>query len=179
MRLSILILLALLSHFLNAQDTIATGKTSSTNAWKERIFFTGNIGMAFSPSYYFIGADPGVGYVITDRWHSGIQLAYYLAGNPVYTFRLTGPVLFSRFFLIPNTLFLAAQYEILRSTIKQRSTNLKSHQWHPAFLLGGGLASTSGGFMMFLQIMYDVLRHPNSLYYNTRFLVFRLGFAFY
>lgn len=160
-------------------DTIATGKTPRNKWWKDRIFFTGNIGMAFGAGYYFIGADPGVGYMITERWHSGVQLAYYLAGDPVYTYRLTGPIVFSRFFVIPNVLFLAGQYELLRSTIRQRSTQLKSSLWHPALLLGLGMASFSGNFMLFFQAMYDVLQHPNSLYYNTRYLVFRFGFAFY
>ncbi|NPA33643.1 MAG: hypothetical protein GXO48_01780 [Chlorobi bacterium] len=179
MRLFLFGILVLFSYFLNAQDTIATGKSPRSNAWKERIFFTGNIGMAFGSSSYFIGADPGVGYMITERWHSGVQFAYYLAGNPIYTYRLAGPIVFTRFFIIPNVLFLSGQYEQLRSTIKERSTNNKFHMWHPALLLGGGMASYSGGLMLFFQVMYDVLQHKNSLYYNTRFLVFRFGLAFY
>ncbi len=179
MRLSVLVLMALFSYSLCAQDTIATGNTPRSNAWKEKIFFTGNIGMAFGASSYFIGADPGIGYILTERWHSGVQVALYLAGDPVYTYRLTGPIIFSRFFIIPNVLFLSGQYELLRSTIKQRSTSFKAGLWHPALLLGGGMASYSGGLMLFFQVMYDVLQHENSLYYNTRYLVFRFGLAFY
>ncbi len=159
-----------------AQDTIRTGESSS---WQERMFFVGNLGMGFAGSRFYLGADPGVGYRITDQWHAGLQLSLNWISDPVYSYTLIGPMVFTRYFLIPDVLFVQAEGQQLRSRIKHKPTQTVASLWHPAILLGGGLATRTGNFMLYLLAMYDVLQHPNSLYYGTNYLVIRMGFAFY
>lgn len=154
---------------------------------KNRLFAGGGLGAGSYGSGAFVTLAPMLGYRLTDRLHVGSQIALnYFSFSDYYTnfsnnnqFKLKARGIhytwnvFARYFPI-HFLFLQVQPEYNNFKIVDVAYNnnfdpyfKSSRLGIPSVLVGGGYAQPLGkASYMMLSAMYDVLRNPNSPYYN-------------
>jgi hypothetical protein len=139
---------------------------------KDRLWFGGGIGLNFG-TVTAIQLDPLVG-VHLDRnrkFSSGLGLSYwyYRDGrwNPPIEQNAYGYRVFSRYRVIEQAYlhaeFLHLNAERIIGTFEMRQQRI----WVPHLLLGAGYVQPLGsGSSIYLQILFDVLQDPNSVYAN-------------
>lgn len=172
MRLPSLLVLLSLTLQLSAQNdtTNYTRPAKERRPFSDRIWFGGGVGLNFG-TVTAIQLDPLVGYYLdrNKRVSSGVGLSYwYFRDNrrsPAFEQNAYGYRIFTRYrpieqaFLHAEFLHLNAQRLI--GTADQRMQRL----WVPHLLVGGGYVQPlGGGSSMYIQVLFDVLQDPNSIY---------------
>ncbi len=177
MRLPLLLALLLLGQGLSAQndsaDYVAAAprkKEKERMPFKDRLWFGGGLGLNFG-TVTAIQIDPLVGLHLdkAKRVSAGVGGSYwYYRDNrwsPPVERTAYGYRVFSRFRPIQQA-FLHAEFLHLNAprvigTPEQRDQRI----WVPHLLVGAGyVQSLGGGSSIYLQVLFDVLQDPNSIY---------------
>jgi len=167
--LSLIIILAAFAQCATAQDSDGKGFD------KSKLFVGGNLGLAFG-TYTIVNVSPLVGYHFTDVLAGGVGLnySYYGYDDGFYTSKQSyvGMSLFGRVYPIPQ-LFIQVQPELnymWASQVPDGGQNLpqlKTNQFVPSLLMGGGAAIPTGANgAITISVMYDVLQNVWSPYYH-------------
>ncbi len=187
-RLSVLLLAFFITNFAFADEGIGL----STN-WKKknrdrgfdrtRLIVGGGLGGGSLQGGYIFSVTPSVGYMVTDRFHAGINLGYFYSKQEIpysdgsyelFKNRVVSTSLYARFFpldviflqVTPEINFAKTKYEYYYALTDQTTTENLTNSI-PAFLVGGGYAQRLGGnSYMMISVMYDLVQNPNSPYYR-------------
>lgn len=161
--------LLLCSLVLNAQAGPST--TKDTRPFSDRIWFGGGVGLSFG-TVTAIQVDPLVGYKVDQEGKFSVGLGgsyWYYQDNrfaPPIDFTGYGYRTFARYRFIPQ-LFAHAEFLHLNVERYDRTTDRIARIWVPHLLVGGGYAQPLGGrSAIYLQVLFDVLQDPNSVYRN-------------
>jgi len=169
--LSILLLLAL-SAVVPAQDTEdyvqPQKEKKEPRPLKDRIWFGGGVGLNFG-TVTAIQVAPMVGYFLDQKKKVstgvGVTYTYYRDNRyaPPYTSNLYGYRLFVRYRPI-SQFYVHSEFLNMNAELPN-FRNEMTRIWIPHILLGGGYVQSLGGrSSIYLQILFDVLQDPNSLY---------------
>jgi hypothetical protein len=142
---------------------------------KSKLFVGGNLGLAFG-TYTIVNVSPLVGYHFTSvlAAGAGVNYSYYGYDDGFYTSKQTyaGMSLFGRVYPIQQA-FIQIQPELnymWASQIPdggQSLPELKTNQFVPSLLMGGGAAIPTGANgAITISVMYDVLQNTWSPYYH-------------
>jgi len=136
---------------------------------KDRIWFGGGVGLNFG-TVTAIQVAPLVGYFLDQKKKvsTGIGLTYtYYRDNryaPAFTSNLYGYRLFARYRPI-SQFYVHGEFLNMNAELYDPSQNELTRIWIPHILIGGGYVQSLGGrSSIYLQILFDVLQDPNSLY---------------
>ena len=174
---SLLLFLLWAAPGLRTQDTTdyappAPPKESTEKRpFKDRIWYGGGIGLNFG-TVTSVQLEPMVGYKVDHKGKfsvgPGITWWYLNDGRytPRYEFNAYGYRLFARYRVIPQAyvhtefLHMNAQRWLGADVGVQRI-------WVPHLLAGAGYAQPLGGRnAIYLQVLWEVLQNPNSVYYG-------------
>ena len=161
------------STVLHAQDSTAYVQEQPSKkpiALKDRLWFGGGIGLSFG-SVTAVQVDPLVG-VYLDRPRKlsaglGPSYSYYQDNRytPAFEFSSYGYRVFTRYRVIQQA-FLHAEF--LHVNTEPYFYNDLGRIWVPHLLVGAGYVQPIGGVSSFyLQVLFEVLQDPNSIYLNT------------
>lgn len=156
----------------HAQESPAP-KQKDTRPLSERIWFGGGIGLSFG-TVTAIQLDPLVGYKVDKegKLSAGIGGSYWYFRdnrfNPPYDFKAYGYRVFSRYRFIEQAF---AHVEFLNMNVEANRfaafSEIQPRIWVPHLLVGGGYVQSLGGrSVIYLQVLFDVLQDPNSIYFN-------------
>ena len=163
-----------LSPLLPAQDSTAYVQekpaTKPTIRFKDRLWFGGGIGLSFG-TVTAVQVDPLVG-VYLDRPRKvsaglGPSYSYYQDNRytPAFEFSSYGYRVFTRYRVIPQA-FLHAEF--LHVNTEPLFYHGPGRIWVPHLLVGAGYVQPIGRVSSFyLQVLFEVLQDPNSIYWNT------------
>ncbi|MEQ1584507.1 MAG: hypothetical protein ABL895_01405 [Cyclobacteriaceae bacterium] len=151
-------------------------------AFKDRIFTGGGFGLSFSQQYDYFSLSPIIGYRVTQRLATGLNLIFrytnYKYVNPAISTNDFGISPFVRFQLY-GPLFLHAEYEYLNNEYITYS-GASVRQNFSSFMAGGGFFQPIGrhaGF--FATVLYNFSYRnptsPNDYYPYSSPLVLRAG----
>ncbi len=144
---------------------------------KENLFTGGNVQASFSSGGTVLGLSPTLGYSLNKYLDAGIMINFTYTGYTIYTgdkYREYdyGPGVFARVYPI-NFLFLQGNFEhnFVSQNLKSGSglPNENSQLQANSLLIGGGYCSgrqDASTPFFYLSIMVDLLRDPNSPYYQ-------------
>ncbi|NNE55390.1 MAG: hypothetical protein HKN32_05180 [Flavobacteriales bacterium] len=159
------------------------GLTQEKTAFKDKLYFGGDVTLSVSSTVTIIGASPLVGYRITDKWSAGVGLSYYYFSTRIGTFSnsssIYGGNVFSRL-LITDNLFAQSEFHVVNTeaVIYDPSTDTASIERLnvPMWYVGGGYRQPLGAnAFASVTILYDLIDDINSPYQNP---IFRGGFTF-
>ncbi len=171
-------LLASVSFSAMAQDE----EEEKTGFRKDKLFTGGGVSVGFGSRQTVLGANPVLGYSLTDWLDAGIALNYvyssirdyYLPGDKLRQ-TLYGPGVFTRLFPA-RIIFVQAQYERNFSRQKYRefdgSSQLTSKVASNSLLLGGGVAlgrQPGSNTFFYISMLFDVIGDINSPYVNVEY----------
>lgn len=179
MKPRLLSVLALLSvaALSSAQDTTAyvqqepPVEKKDGRPFKDRIWFGGGLGLNFG-SVTAIQIEPLVGYKIDQKgkFSVGTGVTYwYFSDNryvPRVEYNAYGYRLFTRYRVIPQAYL---HTEFLHMNAQRYISVVEGVQriWVPHLLVGGGYVQPIGEHSSFaLQILWEVLQDPHSVYYG-------------
>lgn len=159
-------------------------------SFKDKLYYGGNFSLSFGYTT-FILINPLIGYRITDRLSTGLNLSYiYMryrfnnAGQPyTYSSSIYGGGPFSRFFLT-DWLFVHGEYNLYNGKTMYRMANAPneirtSREWVGIPLLGAGIFyrfSERGGFMLTALYNFNYKQDKIPLFGSP--LIIRVGFTF-
>ncbi len=157
---------------IRAQDS-TTPKQKDTRPFGERIWFGGGIGLSFG-TVTAIQLDPLVGYKVDKEGKlstgAGVSYWYYRDNRyvPAYDFKAYGYRVFSRYRFIEQAY---AHAEFLHMNVEGNRfaafSEIQPRIWVPHLLLGAGYVQPLGArSSFFIQVLFDVLQDPNSIYFN-------------
>jgi hypothetical protein len=149
-----------------------TGKErKDTRPLADRLWFGGGVGLSFG-TVTAIQLDPLVGYKVDtkDKFTVGVGASYwYLRDNRFpnnNTFEGYGYRPFVRYRFIEQA-FAHAEFLHMNVDTYNFFTDRVERIWVPHVLVGGGYVQPLGGrSSIFLQVLFDVLQDPNSIYRN-------------
>ena len=138
---------------------------------KDRIWFGGGIGLSFG-TVTAIQVDPLIGYKVDQKGKFSVGLggSYWYFNDKRFIdgdFSAFGYRVFTRYRVIQP---LYAHAEFLHMNLEGREPFALDRQriWVPHLLLGAGyVQSLAGRSSIFIQVLFDVLQDPNSIYSNT------------
>lgn len=156
-----------------AQDSTRTRPKKDVRPFADRIWFGGGIGLSFG-TVTAIQLDPLVGYKVDQAGKLSIGIGgsyWYFRDNrfiPAYDFKAYGYRTFARFRFIEQAY---AHAEFLHMNVEGNRfttlSELRPRIWVPHLLLGAGYVQSLGArSSIFIQILFDVLQDPNSIYFN-------------
>lgn len=169
----ITLLLPIATVTLSAQDSTAYvqqgAKEKEPFTLKDRIWFGGGIGLSLG-TVTAVQLDPLVG-VFLDHDHKlsvGLGPSYsYFQDNryaPAYEQSNYGYRIFSRYRVIEQA-YLHAEFLQLNTESFYNFDNQIGRIWVPHLLLGAGYVQPLGGSSsIYLQVLFEVLQDPNSVY---------------
>lgn len=138
-------------------------------AFKDRLWFGGGIGLSFG-TYTAVQLDPLVGIYVDKgrKLSTGLGASYWYFRDSRYTPALEQSVygyrLFSRYRVIEQA-FLHAEFLHLNAERYSTLDQTVQRMWVPHLLVGAGYVQPLGGNASFyLQVLFEVLQDPNSLY---------------
>lgn len=162
-----------MSLAVQAQDSTAyvqqEAKAKETIPFKDRIWFGGGIGLSFG-TVTAIQLDPIVGvYLDNKRKLStglGPSYAYFRDNRYDYEQSNYGYRVFTRYRVIPQA-YLHAEFLNMNTPPFYNSVEGIRRIWVPHLLLGAGYVQPIGDRSSFyLQVLFEVLQDPNSIYYG-------------
>ncbi|HQW05688.1 MAG: hypothetical protein IPH05_16965 [Flavobacteriales bacterium] len=156
-----------------AQGQDTTTKPKDTRPLRDRIWFGGGVGLSFG-TVTAVQLDPLIGYKVDKegKLSTGLGASYwYFRDNrytPPYDFKAYGYRIFSRYRVIPqayiHTEFLHMNVEANRFGA---FTEVRPRVWVPHLLVGAGYVQSLGGrSSIYLQVLFDLIQDPNSIYFN-------------
>jgi hypothetical protein len=148
--------------------------------WQKRVFTGGSLGASFNSSYDFISVSPLIGYRLTERLATGVQVQYrytnYKQSVPEFSTNDWGVSPFLRFSVF-GPIFLHAEYEYLNYQYVYAGE--KFRKGFNSFMAGGGFFQPIGrnaGF--YIVALYNFsYKEPtgNSISPYSNPLVLRVG----
>ncbi|MCD4697435.1 MAG: hypothetical protein K8S16_14470 [Bacteroidales bacterium] len=164
---TLLMLLFCFSVSLEAQDTISPTKPARTGKpLKDKIYFGGSLG-AFFGNYTRIAVYPLVGFRVTDKFRTGLQLGYeYISDKRYYTnFEASnyGASIFAQYNIIPQLYFHVepALWNYDGYYVYEDNSRI----WVPYLYVGAGLSQQLGPrSVAYIQIKFDLLQDSRSPY---------------
>jgi hypothetical protein len=160
-----------------AQDSTAyvgdpPKERKDTRPLKDRLWFGGGLGLQFG-TYTSIQASPMVGYKVDQdgKFSVGTGITYQYTSDkrytPAYSYSLYGYRLFTRYRVIEQA-YIHAEFLHMNAPYYVATLDSKARLWVPHLLLGGGVRQPIGGVSTLnLQILWEVLQDPNSVYRGT------------
>lgn len=137
----------------------------------DRLWFGGGVGLQFG-SFTVVQLEPMVGYKVDQagRFSLGTGITYWYFSNnntqPRTEFNAYGYRFFSRYRPIDQA-FLHAEFLNLNREQFFGPTDRIQRIWVPHLLVGGGYIERFGGNTSFtLQVLWEVLQDPNSVYFG-------------
>ena len=174
LRLLSLILIAFSLQAAHAQDSTAYVSEKPQKKpvpFKDRIWFGGGIGLSFG-TVTVVQLDPLLGVYLDNKrkLSTGLGLSYsYFRDNryvPAYEQSNYGYRVFTRYRVIPQA-YLHAEFLHVNTQPFYYFDNHIGRIWVPHLLLGAGYVQPIGGRSSFyLQVLFEVLQDPNSIYYG-------------
>lgn len=148
-------------------------KPTDSRPFSERIWFGGGVGLSFG-TVTAIQVDPLIGYKIDPNGKLSVGLGgsyWYFRDNryvPAYDFTAYGYRTFTRYRFIEQAF---AHAEFLHMNVEANRfgafSEIRPRIWVPHLLVGGGYVQPLGGRgSIYLQVLFDVLQDPNSIYFN-------------
>ena len=136
------------------------------SSFRDRVFFGGNLGLSFG-DITFVEVAPLVGYRVTDRLSTGLQVQYRYRNDRRFTPDLEasdyGFNLFTRY-NIYAPFFLQAEYEYLNFEFVTRPDNNSSREGFSSVLVGGGVAQPLGQRAFFIiTALYNLSYDDNEV----------------
>lgn len=139
----------------------------------DRIWFGGNLGLLFG-TVTSIQVDPMVGYKVdpAGRLMAGVGISYWHFKdnrfNPAWSFTGYGYRVFTRYRFIEQAFIHA---EFLQMNVDGSRNELfgplDQRIWVPHLLVGGGYMQSVGGRAgIFVQVLFEVLQDPNSMFFG-------------
>jgi len=139
----------------------------------DRIWFGGGMGLSFG-TFTAVQLDPMVGYKVDQegRFSVGVGGSYwYLRDNRFnvpYDFTAYGYRVFSRYRFVEQ---FFAHAEFLHMNVERSRfgplSEIQPRVWVPHLLLGGGYAQNiAGRSAIYIQVLFDVVQDPNSIYFG-------------
>ncbi|HOZ41346.1 MAG: hypothetical protein IPO05_00385 [Flavobacteriales bacterium] len=154
----------------HAQETRPTVK-KDTRSFSERIWFGGGVGLSFG-TVTAIQLDPMLGYKVDEegKFTVGAGASYwYLRDNRFAsnnTLQGYGYRPFLRYRFIEQA-YAHAEFLHMNVDAYNYITDRTQRLWVPHVLVGGGYVQPLGGrSSIFLQVLFEVLQDPNSIYRN-------------
>jgi hypothetical protein len=155
---------------------LATAQSSSgkdERSLADRLWFGGGVGLSFG-TFTAVQLDPMVGYKVDKegRFMAGVGGSYwYFRDNRFtvpYDFTAYGYRTFTRYRFIENAF---AHAEFLHMNVESNRFGLFSEIqpriWVPHLLVGGGYIQSMGGRSgIFIQVLFEVIQDPNSIYFG-------------
>jgi len=144
----------------------------------ERVIFGGGVGLGFGSYQDYIMVSPSIGYLLTKKLMTGVNLTYQYNKYKYYTPSVTsnsyggGP--FARF-MVFRGIFVHAEYEYLNYDL------FETRQDYTSFMLGGGFIQPVGNraafyFSVLYNFNYDT-PNPNEYYPYSSPWVIRAGIS--
>lgn len=162
--------------------TKASKERRDTRSFGERIWFGGGLGLQFG-QVTVLQADPLIGYKVDQegRLSVGPGFAYWYQRDnrfaPPIEFNAYGYRLFSRYRFIDHA-YVHAEYLNLNAQRFNAVTERVQRIWVPHLLVGGGYLQQLGeNSTISLQVLFEVLQDPNSVY-RGQGPIFGGGFGF-
>lgn len=163
----------LLSLSLAATLAPAHAQKDDARPLADRIWFGGGLGLSFG-TVTAVQIDPLVGYKVDEagRFSVGLGGSYWYFRDTRFAqpvdFMAYGYRTFSRYRFIEQAFVHA---EFLHMNVEGNRMLPFSEQrpriWVPHLLVGGGYVQSMGGNgSLYLQVLFDVLQDPNSIYAN-------------
>jgi hypothetical protein len=155
-----------------AQET-TTNEPKDTRPLSERIWFGGGVGLSFG-TVTAIQLDPLVGYKVDPNGKLSFGLGgsyWYFRDNRFptpYDFKAYGYRTFGRYRVIEQA-YLHAEFLHMNVEANRFASfsEIKPRIWVPHLLLGAGYVQPLGArSSFFIQVLFDVLQDPNSIYFN-------------
>ncbi len=177
MRRPIIILLLALGVSTRAQIQDSTAyvevepqkEKKDTRPLKDRLWFGGGLGLNFG-NFTSIQIEPLVGYKVDKKgkFSVGTGLTYWYFSDNRYTPKVEqnayGYRFFSRYRFIPQA-FAHVEHLNLNAERFIGATRDVQRIWVPHLLVGGGYAQPISGSSVFtLQVLWEILQDPNSVY---------------
>ena len=176
---AVLILLLFSTAVLKAQDEESGGGFD-----KSRLFTGGSVTLSFFNGQTLLGANPVLGYTLTDWLDAGIAFNFlYNGSRDYYQFNdkirqtVYGPGVFTRIYPV-KFLFVQGQFEHNFSTLKYipapggSYTSDKVTAGANSLLLGAGLAQgrePGSNTFYYISLLFDVIKDMNSPYVNVSY----------
>ena len=142
-----------------------------TRPFKDRIWFGGGLGLNFG-SVTAIQIEPLVGYKVDQagKFSVGTGITYwYFRDNrypPPIEYNAYGYRFFTRYRFIQQA-YLHAEFVNLNAERYDAVTDDLRRIWVPHLLVGGGYVQPIGErSSLSLQVLFEVLQDPNSVYYG-------------
>jgi hypothetical protein len=164
LRTIVLLLAAVLPNLLAAQDG-----TAETRPLSDRIWFGGGIGLSFG-TFTAIQIDPLIGYKVdpAGKFSVGLGGSYWYFKDSRFpraeAFVGYGYRTFTRYRVF-QPLFLHAEFLHMNVDVYDRFSDAIQRRWVPHLLVGGGyVQQLAGRSSIFIQVLFDVLQDPNSIY---------------
>lgn len=151
-------------------------------AWKDSLYFGGNLGLQLTGNGSLIDLSPNIGYKFNKYASVGVQGIFtnlsIRYNSFTYRYMFYGAGAFVRFKPLPY-LFLQAEYDLL-SVPDNFAIATPKRTIADVYLAGLGLRNQMGPrSCYYLLLMYEFMPTPNSPYTNGPFnspLVYRAGF---
>lgn len=146
--------------------------------FKDRVFVGGGLGLSFSNYYSFFSVSPLIGYKLTPKLATGLQLQYRYTSYKEYTPKIaTNDYGISPFvrYNVYNPFFIHAEYEYLNYELPV-SVGETVRKGYNSFLAGGGLFQPVGrraGF--YLLALYNFSYRNDGLSPYSSPLILRAG----
>ena len=154
-----------------AQDATRPANGKDTRPFADRIWFGGGVGLSFG-TVTAIQLDPMLGYKVDEggKFTAGIGASYwYLRDNRFAannTFQGYGYRPFLRYRFIEQA-YAHAEFLHMNVDAYNSVTERIQRLWVPHLLVGAGYVQPLGGrSSIFIQVLFDVLQDPNSIYRN-------------
>ena len=162
----------------------------------DHLFIGGSIGLGLGGGGFSVGANPEIGYSITEWLDAGIStnfnyFSFRAESNDGFRQRSInyGGGIFVRLFPIKNFFIqLLPEYNVINTSLTNfnpgaNGAEYKINQQAPSFLAGVGYGSRIiGGGSFFTVLMMDLGNNTNSPYidtYGAKLPILRTGFNFY
>lgn len=160
-----------ISLVFTAQDYVEEDSTStSTRNYDllEHLYFTGSMSLQFG-TINVIGANPGVGYKITDNFSAGIGATYFRIKQTGFNpYSYYGANLFAKYIIMDN-FFIQSEYHLLNLEVltTTENYNIGDRATIPFLYFGGGYRQEVGGGVYFIiSALWDVIEKPESPFIN-------------
>lgn len=160
-----------------------TKKDKPKIAWKDSLYYGGNLGLQLTGNGSLVDISPNIGYKFNKYASVGLQgiftnITYRYNQTYTYKYMFYGAGTFVRLKPLPY-LFLQAEYDVL-SVPDSYSIVASKRTIADVYLAGLGLRNQMGqNSCYYLLLMYEFMPTPNSPYTNGPFnspLVYRAGF---
>jgi outer membrane protein assembly factor BamA len=168
MRVLCVLMLVAFSFLGNAQENTENPNSLKGTAFKDRVYFGGNLGLNFG-DITVINVAPIMGYKLNKKLSVGLgaKYIYYRERYPDYNWNYStsfyGGSVFSKFSLTEN-IYLHGEFEALNSEVREFLSTTSTRKWVPMGFVGAGYKYGMGAISFQLLALYDIIDSPYSPY---------------